>query len=278
MLIRCAFDIAVAVDAPTPALLALSPRPEEMRRIEAGPLLAAGPEGEVPVAWHRDVFGNVRGRLMLPPGRTRLSWEGVATDSGLHEPVVPDAPQVPVERLPDDTLQFLQASRYCESDVLSQEAWDRFGAIEGGWAKVQAVCDFVHGRLRFDYGTASPFRTAAGSLREGLAVCRDFAHLVIAFCRALNIPARYASGYLGDVGWPDMGPGDFCAWVEVYLGGRWYTFDARYNAPRIGRIVMVRGRDAADVPMISSWGPTRLESFQVWCDEVPQRSSRIAAE
>jgi transglutaminase-like putative cysteine protease len=273
MLIRMAFDITVSATAPTPAILALSPRPEEMARISAGPLgVSSGAEPH----WYRDGFGNMRARLVLPPGPTRLTWEGYATDSGLHEPVVPDAVQHPVEELPDSVLQYLQPSRYCESDLLSQEAWSRFGHIGGGWARVQAICDFVHGHLKFNYKTASPFRTAHSSLSEGHAVCRDFAHLTIAFARALNIPARYASGYLGDIDWPDMGPGDFCAWTEMYLGGRWYTFDARYNKPRIGRVVMVRGRDAADVPMITSFGPTSLDSFQVWCDEVPE--NRVAAE
>jgi transglutaminase-like putative cysteine protease len=272
MLIRIAFDITLSAPGPTPLILALSPRPEEMGRISAGPLhVSSGAEPR----WFRDAFGNVRARLVIPAGPTRLAWEGLATDSGLHDPVAPDAVQHPVEDLPDPVLQFLQPSRYCESDLLSQEAWDRFGGIRRGWDKVQAICDFAHGHLRFDYGTASPFRTAQSSLAEGHAVCRDFAHLVIAFARALNIPARYASGWLGDIDWPDMGPGDFCAWTEVFLGGRWYTFDARYNKPRIGRIVQVRGRDAADVPMITSFGPTSLDGFQVFCDEVP---SRVAAE
>lgn len=265
MLIRIAFDITVSAWGPTPTILALAPRPEEMGRIQAGPLqVSSGAEPH----WFRDGFGNMRTRLVLPAGPTRFAWEGMATDSGLHDPVVPDAVQHPVQDLPDSVLQYLQPSRYCESDLMSQEAWNRFGHIPTGWGKVQAICDFAHGHLRFNYKTASPFRTAHSSLQEGHAVCRDFAHLVIAFARALNIPARYASGWLGDIDWPDMGAGDFCAWTEMYLGGRWYTFDARYNKPRIGRIVMVRGRDAADVPMITSFGPTSLDRFEVFCDEV----------
>jgi transglutaminase-like putative cysteine protease len=270
MLIRIAFDIAVSAPAPTPVILALSPRPEEMSRISAGPLRidSAPAQAAVEPRWFRDVFGNTRARFVMPAGRHRLTWEGYATDSGRADDVHPDAIQHPVQDLPDGVLQYLQPSRYCESDLLSQEAWDRFGAIPTGWGKVQAICDFAHDHLKFDYKDASPFRTAAISLQQGKAVCRDFAHLVIAFSRALNIPARYASGYLGDIEWPDMGPGDFCAWTEIFLGGRWYTFDARYNVPRIGRIVMVRGRDAGDVPMMTSFGPTQLESFQVFCDEV----------
>lgn len=275
MKIRIAFDITVSAPAPAPVLLALSPRPEEMRRIAAGPLrIESTPEASIEPRWFLDGFGNTRARFVMPAGSHRLLWEGLATDSGRPDDVQPDAVQHPVEDLPDEVLPFLQPSRYVESDLLMQEAWDRFGHVARGWDKVQAICDFAHGHLEFDYATASPFRTAHSSLGEGRAVCRDYTHLVIGFARALNIPARYASGYLGDIEWPDMGPGDFCAWSEVYLGGRWYTFDARYNAPRIGRIVMVRGRDAGDVPMLTSFGPTRLDGFQVFCDEV----DRLAAE
>lgn len=276
MLIRCAFDIAVQAFGPTPTVLALSPRPEEMLRMRAGPIRT---DRDLPLRTFRDAFGNERTRLVLPAGTTRLTWEGTAVDSGAHDPVVPDAVQHPVDDLPDECLQYLQPSRYVESDLVIQEAWDRFGHLPTGWAKMQAVCDHVHDSLIFDYKTASPFRTAFSSIREGRAVCRDFTHLVIAYARALNIPARYASGHLGDIDWPDMGPGDFCAWSEAFLGGRWYTFDARYNKPRIGRIVMVRGRDAADVPMMTSFGPTVLESFQVFCDEVPvSATAPLAAE
>ncbi|TNC59122.1 transglutaminase-like domain-containing protein [Rubellimicrobium roseum] len=272
MLIRVAFDVTLTASAPTPVILALSPHPNEMHRVSAGPLVV-GPN--VPVHWYTDPFGNRRGRLVAPEGDLRLTWKGLATDNGRPDDVNPVAEQHPVQDLPDEVLQFLQASRYCESDLLSQEAWDRFGHVPTGWGKVQAICDFVHEAMTFDYKDASSVRTAHSSLKEGKAVCRDFAHLVIAFARALNIPARYVSGYLGDIDWPDHGPGDFCAWTEVFLGGRWYTFDARYNVPRIGRIVMVRGRDAGDVPMITSFGSTTLKSFQVWCDEV---KTRVAAE
>ncbi|MBP1806416.1 transglutaminase-like domain-containing protein [Rubellimicrobium aerolatum] len=269
MLIRAAFDITLSSPAPTPLILALSPHPTELPRLSADALVV---DPAVPVRWFHDTFGNFRGRLVMPAGRLRLTWSGLATDEGRPDDMDPGAVQHPVENLPDEVLPFLLPSRYCESDLLSQEAWDRFGAVPAGWARVQAICDHVHESLIFDYGDASPFRTARSSIEEGKAVCRDFAHLVIAYARALNIPARYASGYLGDIDWPDMGPGDFCAWTEIFLGGRWYTFDARYNAPRIGRIVMVRGRDAADVPMITSFGPTNLDSFEVWCDEVPARA------
>ena len=272
MHIRVAFDITLSAAASTPLLLALSPHPDELHRLSTGSFEL---EPGVPVHWYRDAFDNQRGRLVMPSGALRLRWEGLATDGGRPDEVDLEAEQHPVQDLPDEVLQFLQPSRYCESDLLSQMAWDLFGQVPAGWARMQAICDHVHGSLAFDYSDASAQRTAYSSLREGKAVCRDFAHLVIAFARALNMPARYVSGYLGDIEWPDGGPGDFCAWTEVFLGGRWYTFDARYNVPRIGRIVMVRGRDAGDVPMVTSFGPTTLDQFQVWCDEV---TPRVAAE
>ncbi|TNC47583.1 transglutaminase family protein [Rubellimicrobium rubrum] len=274
MLLRVAFDIQISAPALTPLILALSAYPDEMHRLSAGPVQV---EPVVPIHWYLDAFGNERGRLVMPEGHLRLTWEGLASDSGRPDDVNLGAVQHPVEDLPDEVLQFLQPSRYCESDLLSQEAWDRFGNIATGWGKVQAICDHVHGTLTYDFMAASSFRTAHSSLQDGKGVCRDFAHLVIAYVRAINIPARYVSGYLDDSELPsqdpDHDPGDFCAWTEVFLGGRWYTFDARYNVPRIGRIVVARGRDAGDVPMITSFGVTKLESFQVWCEESGARSA-----
>lgn len=263
MLLRVAFDIRLSAPDPTPLILALTPHPDEGHRLAAAPLTT---DPGAPVHWYLDVFGNQRGRLVMPEGHMRFAWEGLATDSGRPDEVNPEAAQQRIEDLPDEVLQFLQPSRYCESDLLSQEAWDLFGHIGTGWGRVQAICDHVHGSLTYDHMEASSLRTAHSSLQDGKAVCRDFAHLVIAFARGLNIPARYVSGHLDDSELPDHDPGDFCAWTEVFLGGRWYTFDARYNVPRIGRIVVARGRDAGDVPMITSFGDTRLESFEVRCE------------
>lgn len=270
MLLRVGFDIRVSASAPTPLIVALSPSPDEMRRISSGPF-SVGPN--VPVRWYRDVFGNERGRLVMPEGELHLSWTGLAKDDGCPDEVNHEAIQHSVETLPDEVLQFLQPSRYCESDLLSQEAWDRFGDIATGWAKMHAICDHVHQAITYDFMEASSFRTAHSSLQDGKGVCRDFAHLVIAFARGLNIPARYVSGYLDDTEWLDHDPGEFCAWTEVYLGGRWYTFDARYNAPRVGRIVVARGRDAGDLPMIISFGAIGLESFQVWCEPAAENKA-----
>ena len=197
-----------------------------------------------------------------------VSSANVVHDSGEPDRVEPDAEQVPVQDLPDGALQFLLGSRYCETDRLSDTAWSLFGGIAPGWARVQAICDYVHQRLTFSYSDACPTRTACDGHHQGLGVCRDFAHLAIAFCRCMNIPARYCSGYLGDIGVPPVAdPMDFSAWFEAYLGRRWYAFDARHNRPRIGRILMACGRDAADVALSTSFGPSRLTDFSVVTDE-----------
>jgi transglutaminase-like putative cysteine protease len=183
--------------------------------------------------------------------------------------VAPWAVQTPVEYLPESTLIYLLGSRYCETDQLSELAWQHFGAGPTGWARVQAVCDFVHRHIEFGYQHARRTRTAWEAYNEGRGVCRDYAHLAIALCRCLNIPARYCTGYLGDIGVaPPYGAMDFAGWFEAYLGDRWYTFDARNNTPRIGRVLIARGRDACDVALSSTFGPNTLESFKVWTDEV----------
>jgi transglutaminase-like putative cysteine protease len=188
------------------------------------------------------------------------------------------AAAVPVSELTPDVLPFLAASRYCETDLLSNFAWSHFGGIQGGWAKVQAICDFVHERLNFSYPNARETRTAANALEERSGVCRDFAHLAVTLCRCLNIPARFCNGYLGDIGVePDPAPMDFNAWFEAYLEGGWYTFDARHNQPRIGRILISQGRDAADVAMITSFGPHKLTTFKVFTEELVPGRSMLAA-
>jgi len=190
------------------------------------------------------------------------------SDSGMPDVVVPAAWQQTLQSLPEETLVFLLGSRYCETDLLSQLAWDLFSQSAPGWQRVQAVCDYVHNHIVFDYQQARATRTAWETFKERTGVCRDYTHLAITFCRCLNIPARYCTGYLGDMGtMPPYGVGDFAAWFEVYLGGAWYTFDARNNVPRIGRVLIARGRDAADVAITTTFGPNTLESFKVWTDE-----------
>ena len=223
----------------------------------------------MPVHTFIDPYGNRCGRLFAPAGTVRLRGNVVVEDTGLPDEIHPEARQHPVEELPDDVLPFLLGSRYCPVQELGKFAWDQFGGAPLGWGRVQAVCDWVHDHVRFDYQTARPTKTAWDVYQEREGVCRDFTHLSITLCRCLNIPARYSTGYLGDIGVPvDPNPMDFSAWFEAYLGGRWHTFDARHNHPRIGRIVMARGRDAVDCALTTSFGPTELSQFTVFTDEV----------
>ena len=223
----------------------------------------------VAITAYRDGFGNWCNRIVAPPGRIRLAASGVIRDTAVPDAVVPFAMQHAVEDLPEETLVFLLGSRYCETDLLSETAWQLFHSCPPGWPRVQAICDFVHNHIAFNYQNARATRTAWQAFQERTGVCRDYAHLAVAFCRCMNIPARYCTGYLGDMGTlPPYGVGDFAAWFEAYLGGAWYTFDARNNVPRIGRVLIARGRDAADVAITTTFGPNTLESFQVFTDEV----------
>lgn len=228
----------------------------------------------MPLSGYRDGFGNWCIRTVAPAGLVSISTGCLLRDRGEPDPVVPDASQIPVEQLPDEALPFLLPSRFCESDRMLDLAWELFGKFSPGWPRVQAICDFVNARIAFDYAKARPTRTAAEGYAECVGVCRDYAHLGIAFCRALNIPARYCTGYLGDVGMvPPFPPGDFAAWFEAYLGGGWHVFDPRNNTPRIGRVLIARGRDAADVAMVTTFGPNTLVDFRVWADEVTAASA-----
>ncbi|MFB6451555.1 transglutaminase-like domain-containing protein [Bradyrhizobium tunisiense] len=223
----------------------------------------------VPITPYRDSFGNWCSRLVAPRGRMRLTADGTVRDSGLPDVIVPSAAQHAVEDLPSDTLLYLLGSRYCETDRLSDIAWKLFEKAAPGWPRVQAICDFVHHHIAFGYEHARATMTAWEVFNERKGVCRDYAHLAIAFCRCMNIPARYCTGYLGDIGIPPPhAAGDFAGWFDAYLGGRWYTFDARNNTPRIGRVLIAQGRDAADVPIVHIFGPGELISFKVWTDEL----------
>jgi transglutaminase-like putative cysteine protease len=223
----------------------------------------------VPISGYRDGFGNWCSRILAPAGAMSISTDTVINDTGLPDPAAPDAGQVLVHELPEETLVFLLASRYCDSDRMLDLAWKLFGQTNPGWARVQAICDFVHERIAFGYEHARVTRTASEAYEDKRGVCRDYAHLAIAFCRALNIPARYCTGYLSDIGTPLPYPsGDFAAWLEAYIGGQWHMFDPRNNVPRIGRVLMARGRDAADVAITTTFGPNTLKSFRVWTDVV----------
>jgi len=230
-------------------------------------------EPSVPIESYRDSFGNWCNRLVAPAGRFNLRTDTVVRDAGSPDPVALDALQHQVQDLPAETLLFLLPSRYCETDSLSDEAWRRFGKTPLGWPRVQAICDFVHQHITFGYEHSRATRTAAEAFVERRGVCRDFAHLAATFCRCLNIPTRYCTGYVSDIGLPPpYAPMDFAAWIEVWLGGRWHAFDPRNNAPRIGRVLIAQGRDAADVPLTHIFGPGELAEFRVWTEEAPADS------
>jgi transglutaminase-like putative cysteine protease len=269
MRIRIGYDLAFSGSTPTPTILMLSVHPSRLEDLSEPHRIGFDPP--IPSQTYTDHFGNLCTRIVLSPGTLAIRSRNVVYDSGLPDAQEPDAGQIPVENLPEDSLEFLLGSRYCETDRLSDAAWSLFGHIPPGWARVQAICNYVHHRLTFSYPDARSTRTAWEANQECIGVCRDFAHLAIALCRSMNIPARYCTGYLGDIGVPPVpDPMDFSAWFEVLLEGGWYTFDARHNQPRIGRILMARGRDAADVAFSTSFGPARLAEFRVITDELAQ--------
>lgn len=273
MQIRLGYDIVTRQNAPTPMVLMLHVRPELAPALSQPDDLHTDPE--VPVHEYRDAFGNRCTRLIAPAGTLRLSTEAFIEDDGMPDEIAAEAEQHPIENLPDECLQFLLNSRYCEVDLLSEFAWEKFGDTVPGWGRVQAVCDFAHNHVTFGYEHARSTKTALDVLNEGNGVCRDYQHLALTLCRCLGIPARYATGYLGDIRIPPVpGPMDFSAWFEVYLGGRWYAFDARFNTPRIGRTLMAVGRDAADCALITSFGPHMLEKFEVVCEEVTREKAQ----
>ena len=272
MLIRVGYELIFECISPaTPMVLMLSVHPErapdllrpEVMQIEPG----------VPIAEFMDPFGNRCARIIAPQGPLRISSDMLIRDRGMPEPQPIGVPQTPVQDLPHDVLPYLMSSRYCEIDRLSQIAWDLFGHAAPGWERVAAISEWVHRNVKFGYRFARVNKTAVDVYTERTGVCRDYMHLAITFCRAMNIPARYATGYLGEIGVPETTePDDFSAFFEVYLGGKWWPVDARYNVPRIGRVLMARGRDATDVALTTSFGVTRLMKFKVWTDEVKDES------
>jgi transglutaminase-like putative cysteine protease len=267
MRINVGYELVYQCPQPTPMILTLSVHYGRVSDVVYPDHLVTVPS--VPVTAYRDAFGNWCSRIVAPAGRMRLTASGVVNDSGLPDVVDYGAIQRPIPTLPEETLVFLLGSRYCETDLLSETAWKLFASTPLGWQRVQAICDFVHNHITFGYEHASATKTAFQVFNERRGVCRDYAHLAITFCRCLNIPARYCTGYLGDIGLTGpFGPMDFAGWFEVFLGDAWYTFDARNNTPRIGRVLIARGRDAADVAISTTFGPNTLESFRVWTDEV----------
>ncbi len=268
MKIRAGFNIGYQCEHETAMLLVLNIHPSRRADLLTEQTLTFDRPIE---AWgYLDIFGNVCSRIYAPPGLTTISTKFDIYDSGLPDPVPENAFQHDIKDLPDEVLVFLLGSRYCDTDRLADFAWETFSGTPLGWQRVKAIVDFVHEHITFDYDRADPLRTAHGGFTDGKGVCRDFAHLAITLCRCMNIPARYCTGYLGDIGVPkNPHPMDFSAWFEVYLSGRWYTVDARHNTPRVGRILMAVGRDATDVALSTAFGPAILTSFEVFTDELP---------
>ena len=279
MLIRIGYDIELSVATPMALIYLLRVHPSRRDDLVAPESVIVS--GGLTPEEYIDSFGNHCGRVNVPLGMptVRIANEALIRDSGQLDEVDRDAPQRDPTELPLSTLQFLLPSRYCEVDSeLLPFAWQQFGAVAPGWPRVGAICEFVHQHLTFDYQRARPTRTALDAFRERVGVCRDFTHLAVTLCRCMNIPARYTTGYLGDIGVPAAPyPMDFSAWFEVFLGDRWFTFDARHNERRIGRIVMARGRDAGDVPITMCFGANSLVRFDVVTEEVVEPVAAAAA-
>jgi transglutaminase-like putative cysteine protease len=272
MQIRVGYELVYDCPQPTPMLLMLNIHYTRVSDLIIPDHIVINPS--VPITAYRDGFGNWCSRIVAPQCQLRLSTNAIVKDTGEPDVIATSAQQYAVQDLPDDCLLFLLGSRYCETDRLSDVAWSLFPTAPTGWGRVQAICDYVHRHIAFGYQYARPTKTAWETFNERTGVCRDYAHLAITFCRCMSIPARYCTGYLGDIGRnPAPEPMDFAGWFEAYVGGRWYTFDARNNTPRIGRVLIARGRDAADVAISTTFGPNTLLSFRVWTDEVSGGSS-----
>jgi transglutaminase-like putative cysteine protease len=265
--IRAGYEITYDCAGETPVLLLLSVRPERLPDLLLPQVMSVSPD--VDVHAYLDQFGNICHRLTAPPGPITFKADFLIADDGRPDPISLEAEQHPIDRLPDEALVFLLGSRYCETDYLMDTAWSEFGRIEPGWRRVQAIVDYAHDRIEFGYPHARSDRTAFGAHQDRMGVCRDYAHLAVTLCRCMNIPARYCTGYLGDIGIPPVDfPMDFSAWFQAFIGGQWRTFDARHNRPRIGRILQGYGRDATDVAISTLFGRTRLTTFKVITEQV----------
>lgn len=276
MLIRIGYDIEFESSVPVPMNLMMHIHPSRVGTIKKPEEFRIEPD--TPSEEFIDSFGNRCIRILAPAGNLRLTNDAIVEDSGQPDVVNWQAAQHLVPDLPAETLQYLLSSRYCEVDLLSDIAWSLFGEVSPGWGKVQAVCDWIHANIRYGYAYARSTKTAYEVYQERTGVCRDFTHLAVTFCRCLNIPARYVTGYLGDISVPAQPtPMDFHAWFEVFLDDQWYTFDARHNLPRVGRVLIARGRDAVDVALTTSFGPNKLVKFNVWTNEIPEHELSLVA-
>lgn len=270
--IRVGYRIEIGAFQDVPALVLLDPHPSrhaDFMSLPTPQIVSITDGSNVPVEEYTDGFGNRCRRLVVPAGGAIFTNDMIVRDSGEPDSWDKQAPEIWPPNLPPAVIEYTLSSRYCEVDELSATAWSLFGTYAPGWNRVQQICNYVNAQIRFDYQCARSTRTAAQAMQERVGVCRDFTHLAIALCRAMNIPARYCNGFLGDIGVPpDPAPMDYNAWFEAYLGGRWWIFDARHNVPRIGRILVARGRDAADIPMIHTYGPHTLNRFEVITEEI----------
>ncbi|TMC22922.1 MAG: transglutaminase family protein [Chloroflexi bacterium] len=270
MHIRVGCEFRYEATWPTPTIMQVQPYPDETQQILHEQWQAVP---DLSVHLYHDIYGNICQRFTLPMGENVLRYNALVAVSGEYDSIKTDAEEVPVETLPDETLLYTLPSRYCLSDVLSDAAWQLFGHVQPGWTRVQAISDWVHNNIHFQYGTSKPTTTAVDVFEKRVGVCRDFTQLAVTFCRALNIPARYVFGYLPDIGVPPPDePMDFCAWMEVYLSGQWWTFDPRNNIRRVGRVLIGRGRDALDVAMVTTYGGPQLQQMTVWAEEASSAS------
>ena len=270
MYIRVGCEFRYEATWPTPTVIQVQPRRDASDVAHHIVQETWQLSGGIELHPYHDLYGNLCQRFTMPAGEQVLNYDALVEVSGLHDTIVPETPQVPVQNLPDEALIYTLPSRFCLSDALSDVAWQLFGNTAPGWERVQAINDWVHNNISFMYGTSTPMTTSLDVYERRIGVCRDFAHLAVTICRALNIPARYVFGYIPDIGVPlPDAPMDFCAWTEVYLGDRWWPFDPRNNEPRIGRVLIGRGRDALDVAMVTTYGAPLLQNMTVWADEAP---------
>lgn len=266
--IRVGFELVLETTMPTPTASIVRPRQSDLHQILTERWFTTP---SLAIHEYRDHFDNYVWRWTTPPGQTRLLYDAIATSPTTPDPTFADLPATPVEQLPDDVLIYTLPSRYCPSDLVSADAWQLFGHVDEGWQRIQAICDWTHQNIEYGYGNSHASTSGYDAYQDRKGVCRDFAHIAVMFCRAVNIPARYVYGYLPDIGVPfNPTPMDFHAWFEAYVGGTWHTFDARHNMPRIGRVMIARGRDAVDTAILTSYGATSLVGFIVWADEVDE--------
>ncbi len=266
MRLRIGFDFTIVSEIATPTAAIVRPRDSDAHALIDERLTI---EPALDLHRYQDSFGNLVWRWLAPAGTMTMRYDAIADRDRLPDEVLADLPGTPVSELPDEAIVYTLPSRYCPSDMVIGDAWNLFGATPDGWARVQAICDWAHANIAYGYGNSISTTSGYDAYLNRAGVCRDFAHIGVMFCRALNIPARYVYGYLPDIDVPyNPTPMDFHAWFEAYVGGAWRTFDARHNQPRVGRVVIARGRDAVDTAIMTSYGNSRLTGFTVWADEV----------